>query len=398
MPRNVWALSWVAFFNDTATEMSYWLLPQFLVGVLGASPMAFGLIEGWAETVSSFGRLLSGWLSDRLRRRKPLVATGYTVANIVKPWLAVATSWGQVFWVRFADRAARGLREPPRDALIADSVSQAQRGSAFGLRQAMDTAGAVLGPLCALALLPLFSGDVRKVFWLATIPGAVCILLVWFGVSEARPGEHVGAVRDPSPEGFGPQDESPLHHCQLEQESGRYTGCRGLVLARQLVGPVPDTSSAKPGGSCRPGAGLGVAFQSGIYVAELASGEALGPNPSAHARGAWLFRVRRGLPGILARAGTAVCVVSVRSLWDVLCDDGRRHSRLDCGPGSQLISRVCFRSVQLAGRSDGPSRKPGGGVVVALLFSPRPLLHFRLTLILCGYTAVAGLNRLREKA
>jgi MFS family permease len=197
LPRNVWALSWVAFFNDTATEMGYWLLPQFLVGVLGASPMTFGLIEGAAETVSSFGRLLSGWLSDRLRRRKPLVAAGYTVANIVKPWLAVAASWGQVFWVRFTDRAAKGFRGAPRDALIADSVPQAQRGAAFGLRQAMDTAGAVLGPLGALALLPLFSGDVRKVFWLATIPGAVCILLVWFGVSEVRPAEHVGAVREP---------------------------------------------------------------------------------------------------------------------------------------------------------------------------------------------------------
>ncbi len=189
LSRNVWALSWVSFFNDTATEMSYWLLPQFLVGVLGAGPMAFGLIEGAAETVSSFGRLLSGWLSDRLRRRRPLVGAGYTVANIVKPCLAVATSWGQVFWIRFADRAAKGFRGAPRDALLADSVSQAHRGAAFGLRQAMDTAGAVLGPLSALALLPFFSGDVRRVFWLATVPGAICILLVWLGVSEVRPAE-----------------------------------------------------------------------------------------------------------------------------------------------------------------------------------------------------------------
>jgi MFS family permease len=211
-PRNVWVLSWVSFFNDTSTEMGYWLLPQFLIGVLGAGPMAFGLIEGAAETVSSFGRLLSGWLSDRLRRRKPLVATGYTVANIVKPWLAVATSWRQVFCVRFADRAAKGIRGAPRDALLADSVSQAHRGAAFGLRQAMDTAGAVLGPVGALALLPLFSGNVRKVFWLATIPGAVCILLVWLGVTEVRPAERVGTVRDPSPEGFGPQGEPPLYH------------------------------------------------------------------------------------------------------------------------------------------------------------------------------------------
>jgi len=208
LPRNVWALSWVSFFNDTATEMSYWLLPQFLVGVLGAGPMVFGLIEGAAETVSSFARLLSGWLSDRFRTRKPLVAAGYTAANIVKPFLAVATSWGQVFWIRFTDRAAKGFRGAPRDALLADSVSPSQRGSAFGLRQAMDTAGALLGPLAALALLPVFSGKVRAVFWLAAIPGAVAILLAWLAISEVRtvgavretarqvPGQSVGAVRE----------------------------------------------------------------------------------------------------------------------------------------------------------------------------------------------------------
>jgi MFS family permease len=194
LPRNVWALSWVSFFNDTATEMSYWLLPQFLVGVLGAGPMVFGLIEGTAETVSSFARLLSGWLSDRFHTRKPLIASGYTAANIVKPLLAVATSWGQVFWIRFMDRAAKGFRGAPRDALLADSVSPSQRGSAFGLRQAMDTAGALLGPLAALALLPVFSGKVRAVFWMAAIPGAVAILLAWLAVSEVRP---VGAVRQP---------------------------------------------------------------------------------------------------------------------------------------------------------------------------------------------------------
>jgi MFS family permease len=209
LPRNVWALSWVAFFNDTSTEMSYWLLPQFLVGVLGAGPMVFGLIEGAAETVSSFARLFSGWLSDRLRKRKPLVGAGYTAANIVKPWLAVATSWGQVFCIRFADRAAKGFRGAPRDALLADSVSQARRGAAFGLRQAMDTAGAVLGPLAALALLPLFSGNLRTVFWLAAIPGAICILLVWLAVSEVRPpGE--GMHGDASSRGVGEHCHTPL--------------------------------------------------------------------------------------------------------------------------------------------------------------------------------------------
>jgi MFS family permease len=212
LSRNVWALSWVSFFNDTSTEMSYWLLPQFLVGVLRTGPMVFGLIEGAAETVSSFARLLSGWLSDRLRKRKPLVGAGYTVANAVKPWLAVATSWRQVFWIRFADRAAKGFRGAPRDALLADSVSPAHRGAAFGLRQAMDTAGAVLGPLAALALLPLFSGNVRKVFWMAAIPGVVAILLVWLGVSEVRPEEHVEAVRPEAQSPWAAGREPPLQH------------------------------------------------------------------------------------------------------------------------------------------------------------------------------------------
>lgn len=187
LPRNVKVLGWVSFFNDTATEMSYWLLPQFLMGVLGAGPMALGLIEGAAETVASLGRLISGLVANRLRRRKPLVVAGYTVANLVKPLLAVAQSWPQVFWIRFADRTAKGFRVAPRDALLADSVSEAQRGSAFGLRQAMDSAGAIVGPLSALALLPVFSGKVRSVFWMAALPGLVCVLLACFAVQELRP-------------------------------------------------------------------------------------------------------------------------------------------------------------------------------------------------------------------
>lgn len=187
LSRNVRALGWVALLNDTATEMSYWLLPQFLVTVLGAGPMVFGLIEGAAETVASLGRLISGFLADRLRRRKPLAAVGYTVANLAKPLLALAQSWAQVFWIRFADRAAKGFRAAPRDALVADSVPATQRGAAFGFRQAMDSAGAVAGPLAAVLLLPLFLGDVRKVFWAATIPGLVAILLAWFAVREIRP-------------------------------------------------------------------------------------------------------------------------------------------------------------------------------------------------------------------
>jgi MFS family permease len=177
----------VAFFNDASSEAAYWLLPQFLVGVLGTGTMAFGLIEGAAETVASFARLASGILSDRWRHRKPLAAAGYTVANLAKPLLAFSTTWGQVFWIRFADRAAKGFRAPPRDALIADSVPTTQRGAAFGFRQAMDTAGAIAGPLAAALLLPLVGGNVRTVFWLAGVPGIACMALAWFAVQEVRP-------------------------------------------------------------------------------------------------------------------------------------------------------------------------------------------------------------------
>ncbi|MBZ5516861.1 MAG: MFS transporter [Acidobacteriia bacterium] len=187
LSRNIRAFGWAAFFNDTATEMSYWLLPRFLVGVLGAGPMAFGLIEGAAESVASFGRLASGFLADRWRRRKPLAAAGYTVANLAKPLLALSQTWGQVFWIRFFDRAAKGFRAAPRDALIADSVPASQRGAAFGFRQAMDSAGAMAGPLAALLLLPLFLGDVRKVFWAATVPGLASLAVAWLAVREVRP-------------------------------------------------------------------------------------------------------------------------------------------------------------------------------------------------------------------
>ncbi|MGA2986925.1 MAG: MFS transporter [Terriglobia bacterium] len=188
LPRNVWILAWVAFFNDISTEMGYWLLPQFLVTVLGAPPMAFGFIEGAAETIASFSRLLSGWLSDAVGRRKPLAAAGYTLANMVKPLLAVTHSWKQVFWIRFTDRAAKGFRAAPRDALIADSVDPAHRGAGFGLRQSMDTAGAIVGPLSAILFLRFLGGNIRAVFWLAAVPGLGCILLVWFAVKEVRRG------------------------------------------------------------------------------------------------------------------------------------------------------------------------------------------------------------------
>src|SRR6476469_5485396 len=138
--RNIYSFGITSFFNDTASEMAYWVLPAFLVS-LGAGPMQLGIIEGSAESVASFAKLFSGYLADRFPRRKPMVVAGYAVANLAKPFLAIVSSWWQVLLVRFSDRLAKGVRGAPRDVLVAESVSTEHIGSAFGLLQAMDSAG-----------------------------------------------------------------------------------------------------------------------------------------------------------------------------------------------------------------------------------------------------------------
>ncbi len=190
--RNLYAFGATSFFNDTASEMAYWVVPAFLLS-LGAGPDKLGFIEGVAESVASFAKLLSGYLADRFPRRKPIVVSGYVVANAVKPVLAVATSWWHVLFIRFCDRIAKGVRGTPRDVMLSESVERGRIGSAFGLLQAMDSAGAIAGPLLALWILAHYS--IRGVFWAAAIPGLVSILVAIFGVretgtSKAQPGKH----------------------------------------------------------------------------------------------------------------------------------------------------------------------------------------------------------------
>ena len=182
--RNLYAFGLTSFFNDTASEMAYWVLPAFLASI-GAGPAQLGVIEGIAESVASLAKLFSGYLADRWSRRKPLVVAGYIVANAVKPLLALVNWWGEVLGIRFVDRLAKGARGTARDVMVAESVSAEQMGSAYGLIQAMDSAGAIAGPL--LALLILASGrDMRAVFWLAAIPGTLCVLVALFGIRETR--------------------------------------------------------------------------------------------------------------------------------------------------------------------------------------------------------------------
>jgi len=148
--RNIYAFGATSLLNDTASEMAYWVLPAFLASI-GAGPAQLGLIEGIAESVASFAKLLSGYLADRIPRRKPIVVSGYVVANAVKPLLALASSWRQVLAIRFADRFAKGIRGTARDVMVADTTGRFHMGSAYGLIQAMDSAGAIAGPLLALS-------------------------------------------------------------------------------------------------------------------------------------------------------------------------------------------------------------------------------------------------------
>ncbi len=182
-PRNVYVFGITSFLNDTATEMAYWVLPAFLVS-LGAGPAQLGLIEGVAESVASFAKLFSGYLTDRIERRKPLVVAGYLVANAVKPLLAWATAWWHILLIRFSDRLAKGVRGAPRDVMVAESVPKERLGSAYGLIQSMDSAGAIAGPLAALVLLARYG--MRGVFWAAAVPGALCVLVAIFGIRETK--------------------------------------------------------------------------------------------------------------------------------------------------------------------------------------------------------------------
>ena len=181
--RNLYAFGATSFFNDTASEIAYWVLPAFLASI-GAGPEKLGFIEGVAESVASFAKLFSGYLADRLCRRKLIVVSGYMVANAVKPVLAVATSWWHVLLIRFADRLAKGVRGAPRDVMLAESVDKKKVGAAFGLLQAMDSAGAIAGPLLALWILAHYA--VRGVFWAAIAPGGLSILVATIGIRESR--------------------------------------------------------------------------------------------------------------------------------------------------------------------------------------------------------------------
>jgi len=186
IPRTVWALGFVSLFMDISSEMIHALTPLFLTVTLGASVILVGVIEGVAEATAQIIKVFSGYISDRTGRRKWLILMGYGLGALSKPLFAIAGEPNLVFAARFADRIGKGIRGAPRDALVADVTSPAIRGRAYGVRQALDSIGAFVGPLLAVALMALLANDIRAVFWCALVPAALAVMCVLLGVEDRK--------------------------------------------------------------------------------------------------------------------------------------------------------------------------------------------------------------------
>ena len=237
---NVVALAAVSFFTDLSSEMIYPLLPLFLTATLGASAATLGLIEGAAESTAALLKLASGWWSDRVRRRKPLVLAGYAIASVARPLVALASSGAQLLAIRLTDRVGKGIRSSPRDALIADSVDASMRGRAFGFHRAADHAGAVAGPLVAFVLLEWGGLSLRTVFALAAIPAAAAMLVLAL------------RVREPARDRVGPDAAeivpalAQVDGASADESAGAAAGVAGSV-AGSATGDAARAGARQPG-------------------------------------------------------------------------------------------------------------------------------------------------------
>ena len=193
LPAGIWVLGFVSLLMDVSSEMIHALLPLFMVGTLGMGVALVGLLEGLAEATALILKVCSGVISDWFGRRKPLAVLGYGLGAATKPLFALASGPGLIFTARLLDRVGKGIRGAPRDALVADIAPPEQRGAAFGLRQSLDTVGAFVGPLLAVALMLLWANDFRAVFAVAVVPALLAVLLLMVGVRE--PARPAGAAR-----------------------------------------------------------------------------------------------------------------------------------------------------------------------------------------------------------
>lgn len=202
VPLNVRMMGVVSLLTDASSEMVYPVLPLFLSNVLGAPVAAIGVIESLAEATAAFMKIGSGWLSDRVGRRKPLIAAGYALSNLAKPFLALTATWPAVLALRLSDRLGKGVRTAPRDALIAESAAEGERGRSFGVHRALDTLGAAIGPLVAWAVLSLDPGAYRTIFLISAIPGTLAIVVVLLAVRDTGARTVAGRAALPSFKAF----------------------------------------------------------------------------------------------------------------------------------------------------------------------------------------------------
>ena len=373
---SVWALGLVSLFMDVSSEMIHALLPLYLVTVLGTSTLTVGIIEGIAEATASITKVFSGALSDYLGKRKWLAAFGYGLAAFTKPIFPLATSIGWLVAARFVDRVGKGIRGAPRDALIADLTPADLRGTAFGLRQSLDTIGAVLGPLLAIVFMAAFANNFTAVFWIAVIPALVSVAIIVFGVHEPERPPGLRRVR------------APLSRAELARLGSAYWVIVGvaaiftlarfseafLLLRAQSVGlplaivpavmvvmSVVYTLSAWPAGALSDQIGRYGLLTAGFAILILADLVlAFGKNVTGVMVGAALWGLHMGLTqGLLAAlvadtapeelrgtafgmfnlvSGVAMLAASVvaGALWDVV------------GPAGTFLAGAAFTAVALA--------------------------------------------------
>jgi MFS family permease len=196
LPKGIWALGFVSMFMDSSSELVHSLLPIFMATTLGASMVTIGIVEGFAEAAAAITKVFSGVISDYFQKRKFLAVIGYGLAAITKPIFPLATSIGWVFGARFVDRIGKGIRGAPRDALVAEIAPAQLRGAAYGLRQALDSVGAFVGPLLAVAFMIWFANDIKAVLWVAVLPAFIALLLLIVGVREPESLVHAAAHRN----------------------------------------------------------------------------------------------------------------------------------------------------------------------------------------------------------
>lgn len=201
VPKNVFILGLVSFFNDLASEMVYPIVPIFLTTVLKVSTPVVGLIEGIAEATAAIGKFLFGYLSDKIGKRKPFVISGYSLSTMSKVLIGLASAWPLVLLARFIDRLGKGVRTGARDSLLLQNTTSKNKGFIFGYHRAFDSLGAVLGPIVGLILIYLFKENLRFVFYFAAIPGAIGVLLLILFVKEKNEGTRSHVFRPPHPKG-----------------------------------------------------------------------------------------------------------------------------------------------------------------------------------------------------